>query len=28
MVKLSASLMLQYKVDQALSDFDAVYTQL
>ncbi|WP_433861243.1 hypothetical protein [Pseudomonas thivervalensis] len=28
MVKLSASLMLQYKVDQALSDFDAAYTQL
>lgn len=28
MVKLSASLMLQYKVSQALSDFDAAYAQL
>jgi len=28
MVKLSASLMLRYKVNQALSDFDAAYAQL
>ena len=28
MVRLSASLMLQYKVNQALSDFDAAYAQL
>lgn len=28
MVKLSASLMLKYKVNQALSDFDAAYTKL
>jgi len=28
MVKLSASLMLRYKVNQALSDFEAAYAQL
>ncbi|MBN6714050.1 hypothetical protein JSY17_08585 [Pseudomonas capsici] len=28
MVKLSVSLMLRYKVNQALSDFDAAYAQL
>ncbi|MET3456557.1 hypothetical protein [Pseudomonas kilonensis] len=28
MVKLSASLMLKYRVDQAVSDFEAAYTQL